>query len=54
MDILNKNIDLEVTLPLSTEDIDNYLKTLNIKPLRFSIVNINDNKVTINVAFENL
>ena len=53
MDILTKNIDINVDLPLSLSDIDNYLESLNINPLRFSIVKVNKDMVTINVTFKN-
>lgn len=54
MDILTKNIELEVDLPITTLDIDKALAEKSIKPLRYAIVKVEGNILTINVTYENL
>ena len=54
MEITSKLIELEAELPVDTKFIENKLHELNITPLRWSIVKIKDNHLTISVACENL
>lgn len=54
MDILTKNIEMEVDLPVETDYIDKALKNMGFNALRWAIVNVNDKKITVNVTFENL
>ena len=54
MDILTKNIEMEVNLPVETDYIDKALKNMGFNALRWAIVNVNDKKITVNVTFENL
>lgn len=54
MDIITKNIDMEVDLPVDMTEIEKKLSKSGIKPLRYSIVKVEDNILTINVTFDNL
>lgn len=54
MDIITKNIDVKVNLPVTTEEIEKEFVKLGIKPLRYAIVNVTDNILKINVTFDNL
>ncbi len=54
MDILTKNIDLELNLPITTESIYNALAKRGIEPLRFAVVKVSDDILTLNVSYENL
>ena len=54
MDIFTKNIDMEVDLPVDITDIEKKLAEDGINPLRFAIVKVDNNKLTINVTYDNL
>lgn len=54
MDIVTKNIEIEMDLPPETDKIYLKLAQSGIDPLRFSIVKVVGNIVTINVTFQNL
>lgn len=54
MDIISKLIEIELTQVLSTESIEQKLIEQGISPLRWSIVKVDCNKLTISVAYENL
>ena len=54
MDIQTKNIELKVNLPISTKEIDKCLQDMQIKPLRYAIVKVDKELVTISVTYENL
>lgn len=54
MDIVTKNIEIEVDLPVNIADIRKKFTELKINPLRYSIVKVNKNILTINVTFDNL
>ena len=49
MDIVTKNIDVKVNLPVRTEDLEKIFEKQGIRPLRYSIVKVIDNILTINV-----
>ena len=52
MDILTKNIELKVSLPVKISEIEDALTNMSV--LRYSIVKIEGNIATINVSYENL
>lgn len=54
MKIQTKKIDLELEFPISSEEIEKEIEKRGIKPLRWAIVNVSGNKLTISVAGENL
>ena len=52
MDILTKNIDLKISLPVNISELEAALSDMHV--LRYSIVKICGNIATINVSYENL
>lgn len=54
MEIISKNVEIEAQLPVDNEYIEAKLKELGIVPLRWALVGVNGNKLTINLACENL
>jgi len=54
MDIVSKLVTIEAKLPIDNECIEQKLYEMGIKPLRWSIVKVNGNFLTINLACENL
>lgn len=54
MEIVSKLIEIEVKLPVDNQFIEQKLHEMGIEPLRWAIVEINDNILTISLACENL
>jgi len=54
MDIQTKNLNLKVDLPITTERIEKYFNDLDMFPLRYAIVKVDKDILTINVTFKNL
>ncbi len=54
MEIISKLIEIETELPVDNDFIEAKLNELGITPLRWAIVNVNYNKLTISLACENL
>lgn len=54
MDILTKNIKFKSDLPIDLISMEKALADYNINnPLRFAIVKVDDNELTINVSYIN-
>jgi hypothetical protein len=54
MEIISKLVEIEASLPVDNNFIEAKLKEMGIEPLRWAIVKINGNILTINIAGENL
>jgi len=54
MEIISKLVEIEANLPTTTEFIEAKLKEMEIVPLRWAIVKVDGNKLTISLACENL
>lgn len=54
MEIISKLIEIETKLPTDNVFIEKRLNEMGIFPLRWAIVNVDCNKLIINVAYENL
>lgn len=54
MEIISKLIEIEACLPIDNEFIEEQLRAQKIDPIRWAIVKVDKNKLTISVAFENL
>lgn len=54
MEITSKLVEIEAELPVDNNFIETKLIEMGIKPLRWAIVGVNDNKLTISLACENL
>ena len=54
MAIITKNIDVVVKFPLNFDEIEKALKIQGIEPLRYAIVKVDNNTLTVNVTFQNL
>ena len=54
MEIISKLVEIEANLPVDNELIEAKLNEMDIYPLRWAIVNVNGNILTISLACENL
>jgi len=54
MEILSKLIEIEAELPVYNDYIEKQIREMGIEPLRWAIVKVNGNKLTISLAYENL
>jgi hypothetical protein len=54
MEIISKLVEIETTLPVDNDFIEQKLKKIGIEPLRWAIVSVNSNILTISLACENL
>lgn len=54
MAIISKNIDVVVKFPLNFDEIEKALKIQGVEPLRYAIVKVDNNTLTVNVTFQNL
>jgi len=54
LEVLSKLVEIEATLPVDNNFIEAKLADKNIIPLRWAIVKVNENKLTISLAYENL
>lgn len=54
MEIISKLVDIEAELPIDNDLIEQKLKKMGIIPLRWAIVKVNGNVLTISLACENL
>lgn len=54
MEITSKLIEIEAQLPVDNEFIEAKLKEMGIEPLRWAIVDVKNNILTISLACENL
>ena len=54
LEIISKLVKIETDLPTSTEFIEAELKKMGINPLRWAIVGVEGNILTISLACENL
>lgn len=54
MQIISKLIKIEATLPADSEFIEQKLKEMGIEPLRWAIVGVDGNTLTISLACESL
>ena len=49
--IISENIDLNLLKPVNAKGIEKELKNKGIDPLRWAIVNIENNVFTVNVSY---
>lgn len=54
MEIISKLVDVKIELPIDNELIEQKLKEMGIIPLRWAIVKVNNDLLTISLACENL
>ena len=54
MEIISKLVKIEADLPTSTEFIETELAKMGLEPLRWAIVAVEGNILTISLACENL
>lgn len=54
MEITSKLVEIEAELPVDNDFIAKKLKEMDIKPLRWAIVKVSENILTISLACENL
>lgn len=54
MEITSKLIEIDADLPVDNNFIENKLREMGIEPLRWAIVGVNNNLLTISLACENL
>lgn len=54
MEITSKLVEIEAKLPVNNNFIEKKLKEMGIEPLRWAIVKVNNNILTISLAYENL
>lgn len=50
--IISKNIEISIEKPVTTEQIEAGLESLGIDPVRWAIVDVGENSVTVCVSFE--
>lgn len=54
MEIISKLVEIKAELPVDNVYIEHKLKEMGIEPLRWAIVSVNGNILTISLACENL
>jgi len=54
MEIISKLIEIEANLPTDNDFIESKLREMGIEPLRWAIVKVEGNILTVSVACENL
>lgn len=54
MEIISKLIEIEAELPVDNDFIEAKLAEMDIYPLRWAIVGVGQNSLTISLAIENL
>lgn len=54
MEIISKLVKIKASFPIDNLVIENELKKLGIEPLRWAIVEVNQDVLTISLACENL
>lgn len=54
MEIISKLVEIDAAAPIDNHFIDNNLKKMGIDPLRWAIVNVKGNKLTVSVAHKSL
>lgn len=54
MEITSKLIEIEANLPVDNIFIENKLTKMGIEPLRWAVVKVSENILTISLACENL
>ena len=54
MEIISKLMGIEANLPTDNNFIETKLREMGINPLRWAIVKVNGDKLTVSVACENL
>lgn len=54
MEIVSRLIEIEAEMPVDNNFIEAELKKMGIEPLRWAIVGINGNILTVSLACENL
>lgn len=54
MEITSKLVEIEADLPVDNDFIEKKLKKMGIEPLRWAVVKVNENSLTISLACENL
>ena len=54
MNIESRLVELNLSAPFDNNDIESELKNMGINPLRWAIVKVDCNKITISLACENL
>lgn len=54
MEITSKLIEIEAKLPVDNDFVENKLKKMGIEPLRWAIVKVQGDILTISLAYENL
>lgn len=50
--IISKNFEIQIVRPVTTEQIEFGLSQLGIDPVRWAIVDVGENSVTVCVSFE--
>ena len=50
MEIINKTFNIEFKKPLTLECIEGYFKTHKIAPVRWAVVEVTDNVLTVDAA----
>lgn len=54
MEITSKLVEINVMTPIDNHFIDRNLQKMGIDALRWAIVNVHENKLTVSVACKNL
>jgi len=54
MEIISKLVEIEAQLPVDNDFIEKKLAEMGFEPLRWAVVGVNGNILTISLACENL
>jgi len=54
MEIVSKLVEIEAKLPVDNDFVEKKLYAMGIVPLRWAIVKVKNNILTISLAYENL
>ena len=54
MEIISKLIEIETVFPVDNQELEQKMNQMGLNPLRWSIVGVKDNTLSISLACENL
>ena len=54
MEIISKLVEIKITLPIDNDFIEAKLAEMGINPLRWAIVKVNGNKLTLSISYGSL
>lgn len=53
MEIISKVIEMETIFPIDNQELEHRMHQMGLNPLRWSIVGVKDNTLSISLACEN-